>query len=220
MSTSISPRPPTTADARAGRLVAAGALAGPVMVLTWAAQAFTRDGYDITRHPMSLLALGDGGFVQVANFVVTGTLLLALGRGYAHLYRDGVGRTWLARLVTLCGAGMIGAGIFRADAGAGFPAGAPEGMPDVTTMGILHEVGFIVVMVSWTAAMVILFRRARHDGDRSLRNAVAGCFVLVLVVSAVPHLDSYPTRAVLAGATQLAFLAVAASHQRRHQLAR
>ena len=37
--------------------------------LTWLAQGLVRDGYDFTRHPMSLLALGEGGWVQIANFV-------------------------------------------------------------------------------------------------------------------------------------------------------
>ena len=52
-------------------------LAGPVFIAVWAGQAFTRSGFDPTRHPASLLALGDQGWVQVTNFVITGALFVA-----------------------------------------------------------------------------------------------------------------------------------------------
>jgi hypothetical protein len=44
-------------------------------------QALTRDGFDPTRHPLSLLSLGELGWVQIANFVVTGVLYLACAVG-------------------------------------------------------------------------------------------------------------------------------------------
>ena len=197
------PAPDTTTR----RLVTVGALAGPILLLTWWWQALTREGYDVTRHPMSLLALGPGGAVQVASFVVTGILVLVLAVGYQRVYDCGAGSTWLPRLVASCGLGLVGAGVFRTDPGAGFPAGAPPGVPDYTTVGIAHEVSFVLVMVSWSAAMVVLLRRAHQTADRALRDAVAVCLVLVLLVSLVPHLDSFPVRTVLAGAAQLAFLA-------------
>ena len=49
--------------------------------LTWLAQGLVRDGYDFTRHPMSLLALGEGGWVQIASFCATGGLMLACAAG-------------------------------------------------------------------------------------------------------------------------------------------
>jgi hypothetical protein len=195
------------------RLVAAGMLAAPVLVITWAAQALLRDGYDVTRHPMSLLALGGGGIVQIANFVVTGLLVIALGQGFRRVYTDGVGRVWIPRLVQLTGAGLVASGVFTTDAGAGFPAGAPEGMPDYSVHGVLHEVGFAVVMVSWTATLVILYRRFRRAGNRPLARSTAGTFLAVLVLSALPHIDSFPVRTVAAAGVQLAFLALIARRE-------
>jgi len=52
-----------------GRLLTAGALAAPLFAGSVVAQAATRDGYDITRHPASVLANGSLGFVQVATFL-------------------------------------------------------------------------------------------------------------------------------------------------------
>ena len=71
-------------DTRAGsvdettrRLLGCGVVAGPLFLAVWAVQAFAREGFDPTRHPASLLALGDLGWIQIANFVITGALFVA-----------------------------------------------------------------------------------------------------------------------------------------------
>ena len=55
---------------RTRHLLTAGIVAGPLFVTVVALQLATRDGFDLTHHPISLLTLGDAGWVQVANFVV------------------------------------------------------------------------------------------------------------------------------------------------------
>lgn len=201
------------------RAITAGALAAPLLVGLWAVQAAIRSGYDPTRHPISLLALGDWGFVQIAGFVITGLLVVTLAGGYARLFSEGVGRTWLPRLVGATGVGLIISGIFLADAGAGFPAGAPAGAPELSWHGIVHEVGFTLVMLSWVATLIILFRRYRRTGERGLMAATTVVFLVVLLLSSIPHVDSYPVRAVLAGGVQLAFLAEMARRQLRRSAA-
>ena len=181
MNTTSDTRRTTRAAARG--FVRAGSAAAPFLVVVWAIQALVRPGYDVTRHPMSLLALGDGGFVQTANFIITGLLVLALARGFQLLYTDGRGRRAIPVLVSLMGIGLIAAGIFPTDAGAGFPAGAPEGMPQFTPIGILHEIAYAVVMVSYTVATVVLVLRFRRDHDRTMQWVTIGVFVLVVVLS-------------------------------------
>ena len=61
----------------AARLLTAGIAAGPLFLGVWAMQAFTRTGFDPSRHPLSLLSLGNLGWIQIANFAVTGALYLA-----------------------------------------------------------------------------------------------------------------------------------------------
>ena len=58
-------------------LLTAGAIAGPVYLIVGLAQAFTRPGFDITRHALSLLSNGDLGWIQVTNFLVSGLLVIA-----------------------------------------------------------------------------------------------------------------------------------------------
>jgi hypothetical protein len=67
-------------------------------------QAFTRSGFDLTRHPLSLLSNGALGWLQITNFVVTGVLTLAgavgLRRGRSA---DARGRRVRRDALALCG---------------------------------------------------------------------------------------------------------------------
>ncbi len=57
--------------------LACGVITGPLYIIVGLDQAFTRPGFDILRHDLSLLANGDLGWIQSANFVVTGLLVIA-----------------------------------------------------------------------------------------------------------------------------------------------
>ncbi len=57
---------------------------GAVFLSVGLAQAATRDGFDLRKHPLSLLSLGDLGWIQITNFVVSGLLLVAFGVGVAR----------------------------------------------------------------------------------------------------------------------------------------
>lgn len=148
-------------------LLGYGVMAGPFYVLVSLTQAVIRDGFDLTRHDWSLLANGTGGWVQVANLVVTGLMVVAAAVGYRRALRGGVGQRWVPALLGIYGIGMIGAGIFRADPMAGFPAGTPDGPPVTFTVhGMLHVVcggvGFLALIV----ATFVLAKRFGSEGHR------------------------------------------------------
>jgi Protein of unknown function (DUF998) len=113
---SVSPAAPSMETAR---LLACGVLAGPLFLAVLMIQAFTRNGFDLSRHPISLLSLGDLGWIQIANFVVTGALMVACATGMRRVLRPGRSGTWAPRLVGAFGVGLILAGVFTTDAGAG-----------------------------------------------------------------------------------------------------
>ncbi|TCO30351.1 uncharacterized protein DUF998 [Kribbella steppae] len=185
-------------DVTTHRLRACGIAAGPFFLTVWVAQAFTRDGFDPGRHPLSLLALGSAGWIQIANFVVTGGLVIAAAAGLRDQGR------WLPRFVGALGIGLILAGVFVTDPGAGFPAGAPEGRGDLSWHGLLHEVGFGVVQLAWIAAAITVAKRAAGLS----RWPTIATIVLALVVAGWPDPDSLSVRLVAATAIQFAFLAV------------
>jgi hypothetical protein len=118
-------------------LPACGVLAGPLFVGTGLAQGLTRAGFDLTRHPASVLANGDLGWIQITNFVLTGLLTLAAAAGIRRVLP---GR-WGPRLLAGYGVSLLCAGAFRADPQDGFPLGTPAGPPSpVSWHGTLHFV--------------------------------------------------------------------------------
>ena len=63
-----------TADRITKSLLGYGVIAGPSTSVTSLAQALTREGFDLPGTPWSLLANGGPGWIQIANFVVTGLM--------------------------------------------------------------------------------------------------------------------------------------------------
>jgi hypothetical membrane protein len=137
------------------------AVSGPLWAAVSLVQVATRDGFDLTRHPLSLLSTGSLGWIQIANFVVAGMLLLA---GASIL----PGR-WAPRLVRAAGAGMIAAGLLVMDPGMGFPAGTQDTVPtSMTWHAVGHMAAGSVTFAALIAACYVLARRYGAAGRRVL----------------------------------------------------
>ena len=116
-----------------------GVVAGPIYLVTGVAQGLLREGFVFARHPLSVLANGPLGWIQTANFLICGALVIgaAVGIGSA-LPRGSRGLRWC---LTGYGAAMIAGAIFTADPVDGFPPGTPLGFPvSISTTGLLHFV--------------------------------------------------------------------------------
>lgn len=147
-------------------LLACGVAAGPLYVLVGAAQALTRDGFDMQRHALSLLSNGDFGWIQIANFVVAGALVLAGALGVRRALHPGRGGTWGPILLGLWGIGLIGSGIFVADPGAGFPPGVIVEEGSMSRSGVLHFVFGATAFYALIAACLVFARRFHGLGER------------------------------------------------------
>ncbi len=118
-----------------------GVVAGPLFIVVALIQVLSRAGFELRRHPLSLLGLGDLGWIQITNFVVTGRLVIVCGVGMRRSLHPGRGGTWGPSLVGAYGVGLIAAGVFVADPSLGFPPGAPPGSPDrFSWHSILHGI--------------------------------------------------------------------------------
>jgi hypothetical membrane protein len=171
------------------RLLLAGTVAGPLFTTVLVAQLAVREGFDLTRHPISMLALGEGGWVQVLNFIVAGVLSLAFAAGVRRTLRGGPGGTWGPALLAVYGAGLVVAGIFTADPALGFPPGTPDGIPATLTFhGTVHAVAPPVAFSALIAACFVLARRFRVEGaGRWSRASIAtGVAAFALVVPVPP----------------------------------
>jgi len=193
-SPSVTPRPagtrPAANDLDGGgvgtaatrRLLTCGAIAGPLFVIVVLAQALTRSGFSLTRNAASLLDDGPLGWVQTANFIVTGLLFVAAGAGLRHALPDGRGSRWAPRLLIITGAGLIGGGIFHPDPTGGYPPGTPPGASAISSWpGALHQVCGSAAFLALIVLCVILFRRYRALG----RQPMAVCSLLAGVLGAI-----------------------------------
>jgi hypothetical protein len=178
---------PTNDSHLTTKLLTAGMFAGPFFIALSLLQAFTREGFNWIRHPASLLSLGGLGFIQIANFVITGGLFIACAVGLKRILTAGVGRKWLSRLFALVGVAFILGGVFVADPAFGFPPGSPEGVPQkLSWNGIIHGFAPVIGSLAMSAALLIFARRSWKQGRRSATVAS----VLVVIVSFV--LNSLP----------------------------
>ena len=165
-------------------LLIAGALAGPLFAVLAAGQVLLRDGFDLRRHPLSLLATGGPGFVQVANFVLAGIGVLCLAVAVRRTITDGVGRRWLAPLIAVFGIGLVASGVFVMDPENGFPIGTPEGpAPSMSWHGIAHIAAATVAFTGLAAACIVLAVRMarRRAGWAAVLNACAALVFLAPV---------------------------------------
>jgi uncharacterized membrane protein YhaH (DUF805 family) len=141
-------------------MLVCGILPGPVFLGVAIIQGLTRQGFDLTRHPISLLSLGDLGWLQITNFIVSGLLVVTYAVGMRRVLDGGPAGTWGPLLIGVYGVGMIAAGIFRPDAAYGFPPGSPAGVPSTMTWhSTLHGLSFLVVVLSLVGACAVFARR-------------------------------------------------------------
>jgi hypothetical protein len=193
-------------------LLACGVVAGPLFTVVALLLVFTRDGFDLSRHPLSLLSLGEWGWIQIGNFVVTGLLVVACAVGLRRVMHPGRAGTWGPLLVGSFGMGMVAGGVFVTDAGAGFPPGAPAGTPEqLSWHAIAHSVGAALSFVALIAACFVVARRFSDEGQRGLAAYCLATGLALLGIMAWPDKDTVSVQlavAVVLGLGWVAALAV------------
>jgi hypothetical membrane protein len=147
-------------------LMICGLIAGPFYIVVGLIQALTRPGFDIMRHDLSLLANGDLGWIQIANLILTGLLVVAFAVGVRQAFSAGRGRTWGPILLAVYGVGLIGAGFFIADPAFGFPPGTPANAHTISWHGLLHFICGGVGFLAMIAACFVLARRFASQRQR------------------------------------------------------
>jgi hypothetical membrane protein len=188
-------------------LLGYGFVAGPTYVLVAGIQAATRDGYDPTRHDVSLLANGHLGWIQIVNFVLVGLMVLAAAVGMRRAMRGDRGGTWGPLLVGVYGVGLIGAGVFRADPAFGFPAGAPAGQAQVSGHGLGHLIAGGIGFLALVAACLVIARHFLSRGRRgwAAYSVVTGVLFLAGFVGIASGSGSVATTLAFTAAVLLAW---------------
>nr|MDT0662731.1 DUF998 domain-containing protein [Micromonospora sp. DSM 115978] len=180
-------------------LLACGAIAAPLFLAIVLVEGALRPDYQATRHVASALSLGDRGWIQIGNFVLTGLLMCAFAVGLRRALAGGRGGRWAPILIGTYGLGLIASGFFVTDPVSGYPPGAAGD----SWHGTLHDLAAIVVFGALPLGCLVLARRfAGRRGER--RWAVYS----VLTALAVPALLAGITVDGQAGLFQRATIAV------------
>lgn len=137
-------------------LVACGFAAPIVFVGTFLIEGATRPGYDAWAEFVSLLSLGSDGWMQVANFIASGWLLLGFSVAVYHAVRIGAAPKPAPIVFSTMGLGLVGAGAFPTDA-----MGSP-----LTLHGELHYVATAIVAGSLAVGCLLEWHEGRHDPGR------------------------------------------------------
>ncbi|TPW73452.1 DUF998 domain-containing protein [Schumannella sp. 10F1B-5-1] len=126
-----------------------GVVAGPFYVVVGLVLALTRPGFELSRHALSLLMLGDLGWLQRANLALTGLMVLAAAVGIVRAIRSGRGLA-IGVLTGVHGVALVLSAVFAPDPVAGFPPGSAGG--EFSLSGILHllfgAIGFVAIAVA------------------------------------------------------------------------
>jgi len=136
------------------KLLWAGLVGPPLFIVVFLIEGLTRPGYSAWRHYVSQLATGPGGWVQVANFLVCGTLVIAFAIGLRGATRSIAAPI----LLGLFGVSLLVAGVFSTDPALGYPPGAAQvhtahgmihGLAGLGAFSLLPATAF--VMAAWFA---------------------------------------------------------------------
>lgn len=167
-------------------LLLCGAIAGPLFTIVWIVEGATRSNYDPLRHPISSLSIGEGGWTQAANFLVTGLLMLAFAFGLRRTLASRGGSTWGPLLIGVIALGFLGAGIFVTDPLNGYPPGTPNLPLQYSVPGRLHRLFSAFVFLGLPIACFVFERLFARWGMRSwaIFSVVAGiAFVVMFIIT-------------------------------------
>ncbi|MFI6743200.1 DUF998 domain-containing protein [Nonomuraea sp. NPDC050451] len=167
-------------------LLGSGVIAGVLVpVLLWADGA-TRPGYSLWHHGASQLGTGERAWLQTANFVLGGLLLLAFTAGLRRVLRGGRGATWGPILVATAAAGLVVGGLVPTDPALGYPPGQSAPTPGVlTTSALIHQVAGFALFAGLSAAAFVLARRlGQHSRAWAIYSRLSGALIITFAFAA------------------------------------
>ena len=148
-----------------------------IFVVAFLVLGWLTPGYVPTSMFVSELSLAPQGWLQVVNFMLSGSLIVVFGHGLAVGLNSGVSGRAGPRLVQLIGIALVASGPFVTD---------PSTMyPQHSVHGIIHGLFGALVFALAPATCLVLYRRFRRDPSwRGLATAtlIVGVGLIVGVV--------------------------------------
>src|SRR5438309_6140073 len=173
------------------KLLYAGIVGPLLFIVVLLLEGFTRPDYSQWRHYVSQLATGEGGWMQVVNFLVGGTLVITFAIALRQAIAGSRGSIGGPVLVGLFGTALLVAGTFVTDPTLGYPVGAPVVH---TVHGMIHGLaGLAAFTLLPAAALVMAWHFSGEPGSRRWSFYSAGVGILLIAMfiasTAVSTLD-------------------------------
>jgi hypothetical protein len=142
---------------RQRRLSAWAGIIGPALfVAVFTIEGWLRPGYDAFSTYVSALSLGPRGWIQIANFIVLGVLLLVFTRGIAFEFQTGKASRGGPILLTIIAILFIISGLFVMD-----PTGTP--LDQATIHGTIHGLAGGIIFILMPICCFVFLRCFRVD---------------------------------------------------------
>jgi hypothetical membrane protein len=135
------------------KLLYAGVIGPLLFIVVFLIEGLTRPGYSAWRHYVSQLATGDGGWVQVVNFLICGSLMVVFAIGMRSALRGSRGAIGAPILVGLFGTALLVAGTFVTDPALGYPVGAAQVH---TVHGMIHGLAGLAAFTLLPASAFVM----------------------------------------------------------------
>jgi Fe2+ transport system protein B len=126
------------------QLLYAGVAGPPLFIAVLLVAGATRRDYVAWRHFGSQLALGPGGWVQVVNFLICGSLVVLFAIGLGQRLQGTRGGLIAPILFAIFGLLLLVAGLFSTDPVLGYPPGASELS---TARGTIHTIAGVITFI-------------------------------------------------------------------------
>ncbi len=125
--------------------------------------ALTTPGFDLTRHANSQLVLGRYGWIQTANFILAGLLIMAFAVGARRALKGKPGGLSAPLLIATYGlfAAVI-VGLHPTDPQFGFPPGTPLEYAGFDQISLSAKIHGIAGMIGFSALTIATFVVARY----------------------------------------------------------
>ena len=130
-------------------------IAGPfIFIVSFLIQSIFKKGYSALKYPISSLAIGHNGAVQIFTFICCGLLLIL----FSIAVQKKINKKIISILFALAGIGLIASGIFSTDPVYGYPEELPFINNEFTVSGKLHTLFSLLVFINIPIICFIIAR--------------------------------------------------------------
>jgi hypothetical protein len=185
-------------------LLACGVIVCPLFILTVLIQGSIRSDYNPYKYPLSSLSIGDQGWVQIANFIITGLLIILFSVGLKRIFNSEKEKFHAPLLMMLVGIGLTGAGIFVTDPVFGYPENQPLILKQFTFHGHLHDAFSMLVFICLPWMCFAFRKQFSSTGKKGWAgySAFTGFTMITAFILASMGFKQFPGFVDLAGASQ------------------